>query len=433
MPFRLLGLSKAITKGATAAGYTEPTPIQTKAIPEILQRKDLIGTAQTGTGKTAAFVLPILHRINTDKSLRCLVLTPTRELAAQIEQNVRKYSRFMRILCTTVYGGVSIDPQIKALKKKPHFVVATPGRLLDLVNRKAINLRDFGIFVLDEADRMLDMGFMPDIKKITKMLPDHRQNLLFSATMPHEIENLARQTLKDPARITVGAPTTPVEKISQYTYPVPHYLKMSLLRKILHETSCGSVLIFTRTKHRADKVSRMLNRNGHKATPMHGDRSQRQRTQSLEGFRKGRYRVMVATDIAARGLDVKGISHVINYDVPETAEAYVHRIGRTARAGGYGDAFTMIGRNEEETMWAIEKQLSLDLPRIEFEDFDYRAPAPEAKPEQENGNGQTSRRSSKPRHGKSKQRNQNARNGDKRRSRGGSKKPALKPIGANTR
>jgi ATP-dependent RNA helicase RhlE len=435
MPFTSLGLSRAITKGVSAAGYTAPTPIQTQAIPQILERKDLIGTAQTGTGKTAAFVLPILHRVHADKGLRCLVLTPTRELAAQIESNIKKYSRFMRVWCTTVYGGVSIGPQINSLKRKPQFVVATPGRLLDLINRGCLNLKDFGIFVLDEADRMLDMGFMPDIRKITKMLPDRRQNLLFSATMPQEIESLARQTLRDPLRITIGAPTTPVEKISQYTYPVPHYLKMSLLRRILQESRDGTVLIFTRTKHRADKVARMLNRNDFKATQMHGDRSQSQRTQALEGFRSGRYRIMVATDIAARGLDVKGISHVINYDVPETAEAYVHRIGRTARADTYGDAFTLVGRNEEETMCMVERQLKLDLPRIEFPDFDYRAPAPE--PQRNDHSGRKHYKSGKPRHGKNGSSARNSRNGNRKNanSRNGrsSNKSGLKPIGANTR
>ncbi len=376
MAFSALGLSQLVVRGVKAAGYTEPTPIQTKAIPPILANSDLIGIAQTGTGKTAAFVLPILHKLQEKRGVRCLILTPTRELAAQIETNARAYARFTQVRCAVIHGGVSMHPQIVALQSKPQIIVATPGRLLDHWNRRNLSLKDIEIFVLDEADRMLDMGFLPDIRRIIQLLPKERQNLLFSATMPSEIEMLVRHTLVNPVKIAINPPATPANKISQFVYPVPSHLKMAMLLKLLEITQFRSVLIFTRTKYRADRVARDLSRKGHHATRMHGDRSQSQRSSSLHGFRTGRYKIMVATDLAARGLDVEGISHVINYDVPETAEAYVHRIGRTARAEAVGDAFTLVAPLEEESMHLIERQLKRAIPRVHVPGFQYNTPPP---------------------------------------------------------
>ncbi len=376
MPFSELGLSQSIVRGVRAVGYSEPTPIQTQAIPTILSGRDLIGIAQTGTGKTAAFVLPILEKLKDGRGLRCLVLTPTRELAAQVETSVRDYARFMRLHCAAIYGGVSMGPQIGALRRGVDIIVATPGRLLDHLNRRTVQFSQLSLLVLDEADRMLDMGFLPDIKRIIDTLPRKRQTLLFSATIPLEIEHLARQILINPALIEVGRRSSPAEGVAQFLYPVPRHLKMRLLLKILEMTATTSVLIFSRTKHGADKVSRILNERGHSSAQIHGDRSQSQRSQSLHGFRTGRYKILVATDIAARGLDIEGISHVINYDVPGTPEDYVHRIGRTARAQTIGDAFTIVSPEEESIIRDIERVLKKKLPRVTVPDFDYRAAPP---------------------------------------------------------
>jgi ATP-dependent RNA helicase RhlE len=376
MPFSKLGLSHLVVRGVRAAGYVEPTPIQSQAIPHILAGVDLLGTAQTGTGKTAAFVLPILDHVKEKRGLRCLIVTPTRELAAQIETSIRDYARFTHVRCAAVYGGVAMGPQIAALRANPQILVATPGRLLDHVNRRNVHLSPIEILVLDEADRMLDMGFLPDIRRILHLLPKKRQNLLFSATMPREIESLARQTLHHPVTVTIGSRSEPTEKVSQFLYPVPRHLKMAMLLKLLSITPYTAVLVFTRTKHGADRVARSLSQKGYLATCLHGNRSQSQRTHSLHGFRTGRYRVMVATDLAARGLDVEGISHVINYDVPETPEAYIHRIGRTARAQAVGDAFTLVALEEEESIHLIERHLQRVLPRVGVPDFEYSAPAP---------------------------------------------------------
>lgn len=376
MHFSNLGLSQNIVRGVRAVGYNEPTPIQAQAIPVILSGRDLIGIAQTGTGKTAAFVLPILEKLKNGRGLRCLVLTPTRELAAQVETSVRDYARFMQMHYAAIYGGVSMGPQIGALRRGVDIIVATPGRLLDHMNRRNVQFSQLQILVLDEADRMLDMGFLPDIKRIISALPRKRQTLLFSATVPIEIEQLARQILVNPALVEIGRRTTPAEGVTQFLYPVPRHLKMKLLLKILQTTATTSVLIFTRTKNGADKVSRILHERGHSAAHIHGDRSQSQRSQSLHGFRTGRYKILVATDIAARGLDIEGISHVINYDTPATPEDYVHRIGRTARAQAVGDAFTLVSPEEEEIVRAIERSLKKALPRVTVPDFDYRAAAP---------------------------------------------------------
>jgi ATP-dependent RNA helicase RhlE len=372
MPFASLGLSHNVVRGARAAGYTEPTPIQAQAIPAILAGKDLIGTAQTGTGKTAAFALPILNLLKDGRGLRALILTPTRELAAQIETNIRDYARFLpQIRCAALYGGVAMGPQISELRRGVDIVVATPGRLLDHLRRRTLDLRHIKIFVLDEADRMLDMGFMPDIKHIISLLPKVRQSLLFSATMPPEIESFARRILTNPVVISVGPRATPVEGVSQFLYPVPKHLKFALLKKLLAITPHTSVLIFMRTKRGAHKLARALHQEGHRVTQIHGDRTQSQRSAALHGFRTRQYSILVATDIAARGLDIENISHVINYDVPARPEDYIHRIGRTARASAIGDAFTLCSPEEHAEIRAIERALKKTLPRVILPDFDY--------------------------------------------------------------
>lgn len=372
MAFASLGLSHNIVRGARAAGYTEPTPIQAQAIPAILAGRDVIGTAQTGTGKTAAFVLPILDLLKDGQGLRCLILTPTRELAAQIETNVRDYARFLpQIRCAALYGGVSMGPQISELRRGVDIIVATPGRLLDHLRRRTLDLRQIQIFVLDEADRMLDMGFMPDIKRIISLLPKVRQSLLFSATMPPEIESFARRILTNPVIISVGPRATPVEGVSQFLYPVPKHLKFALLKKLLEITPHTSVLIFMRTKRGAYKLAHALHHEGHKVAQIHGDRTQSQRSAALHGFRTRQYSILVATDIAARGLDIENISHVINYDVPARPEDYIHRIGRTARASAIGDAFTLCSPEEHAEIRAIERALKKTLPRVILPDFDY--------------------------------------------------------------
>jgi ATP-dependent RNA helicase RhlE len=373
MPFAKLGLSKAVLQGVGAAGYTQPTPIQTEAIPAVLAGRDVLGTAQTGTGKTAAFILPILDRLQGKSGIRCLILTPTRELAAQIEANTRDYERYTPIKCAVVFGGVSMSPQIEALRRRPQILIATPGRLLDHLNRGNVRLDQIEILVLDEADRMLDMGFLPDIRRIMQRLPHQRQNLLFSATMPRPIEALARQTLKDPVAISIGPQITPVEGVTQTLYPVARHLKSALLLELFKRNGISSALVFTRTKRGAERLTHTLTRNGLPVTQLHGDRSQNQRTQALEGFRRGRYKIMVATDLAARGLDVEGISHVINYDVPETVEAYIHRIGRTARAQALGAAFTLVALEEEQNLHLIERGLKKSLPRVGLKGFNYSA------------------------------------------------------------
>jgi ATP-dependent RNA helicase RhlE len=333
-----MGLADPLVQGILATGYTAPTEIQSQAIPSILDGKDIIGCAQTGTGKTAAFVLPILNWLETvprktkNKKTRALVVTPTRELAVQIEQAVRGYGRFMNLKTLAVYGGKRIDTQIRFLRRGVDVIVATPGRLLDHIQRRTVNLSAVDILVLDEADRMLDMGFIEDIRRIVKELPDQRQTLLFSATMPRAVKKLTETIQKSPQMIQIGRQHNPIETITQHIYSVERALKMDLLLHMIEDWRMFSVLVFSRTKHGADKISRKLKRAGVVAVAIHSGRTQNQRQRALDGFRSGKYQVMVATDIAARGIDVEGISHVINYDVPTHAEDYVHRIGRTGRA-----------------------------------------------------------------------------------------------------
>ena len=390
MPFASLGLAPPVVKGVRAAGYVEPTPIQKKAIPIILQGTDLIGAAQTGTGKTAAFVLPILTRLlGGPRRLRALVLTPTRELAAQVETNARDYARFTDLSVGVVYGGVPIPPQERLLKQHGvDFLVATPGRLLDLHDRLALRLDYIEVLVLDEADRMVDMGFAPDLKRILRLMPKERQTLMFSATMPPELNRVANEALRNPARVDLAPPQRPAAGITQAVYPVPRHLKTDLLDSMLSRSEVSSVLVFVRTKHGADKLTRDLQRRGHSVATLHGNRSQSQRERALGDLRRGRVPVLVATDIASRGIDVEGITHVINYDVPHAPEDYVHRIGRTGRVDAVGDAFTLIAPEEMKQLAAIERFLGRAVPRVILPDFDYkRRPSDAPRPSGNHGGG----------------------------------------------
>ena len=377
MPFAALGLPAALVKGVRAAGYTQPTPIQAKAIPLILTGRDLIGGAQTGTGKTAAFILPILARLmEGGQRLRALVLTPTRELAAQVETNARDYARFTDLKIGVVYGGVPIGPQERLLRNQGvDLLVATPGRLLDLQGRQSVSLDEVEVLVLDEADRMVDMGFAPDLKRILRLMPAKRQTLMFSATIPPELNRVAKEAMHDPNRIDLAPATRPAAGITQAIYPVPKHLKTDLLHELLKGADMGGVIVFTRTKHGAARLARNLERRGHSVTSLHGDRTQSQRERALSDLKRGRVDVLVATDIASRGIDVNDLTHVINFDVPHTPEDYVHRIGRTGRVDALGDAFTFMAPDESKDVGGIERFLGKTIPRVILPDFDYKARA----------------------------------------------------------
>jgi ATP-dependent RNA helicase RhlE len=363
MLFEELGLGAPLLRAVATEGYTTPTPIQTRAIPPIVAGRDLLGCAQTGTGKTAAFALPILHRLMADSDapparshrLRVLVLSPTRELAAQIGDSFAAYGRYTGLRHTVVYGGVGQQPQVRALQRGVDVLVATPGRLLDLMQQGFVHLDRIETFVLDEADRMLDMGFLPDLRRIIAKLPANRQNLLFSATMPEPIERLAQTILRNPASVRIAPVKATTELIEQSVYFVSREQKSPLLVSYLTERGVTRALVFTRTKRGADRVSRQLNRCGIRAEAIHGDKSQAARQRALSDFKSDRTQVLVATDLAARGIDVDGISHVLNYDIPEEAETYVHRIGRTGRAGASGIAVSFCGPDDRGYLKAIER------------------------------------------------------------------------------
>jgi len=354
-----------------AAGYTDPTPIQLRAIPLILAGRDVIGSAQTGTGKTAAFALPLITRLGTHGKLRALVLEPTRELAAQVETALRDYARFTNLRTAVVFGGTGYGRQDQSLRQGVDILVATPGRLLDQMHRRMVRLDQTEILVLDEADRMLDMGFLPDVRKIIERCPRNRQTLLFSATIPPEIEQLCRWALRNPESIEIGQRRSPAETVSHALYPVDIGQKQELLEELLRRTEYDQVLIFCRTKNGADRVARKLHQEGHAVAVLHSSRTQRERENALAGFRNGRYEVMVATDIAARGIDVEQISHVINFDVPHHPEDYVHRIGRTGRAQSVGDAFTIMTAEDLQEVAAIERFIGQKIPRVKLDGFDY--------------------------------------------------------------
>jgi ATP-dependent RNA helicase RhlE len=373
MSFSKFDLHPTLLRGVEALGYDQPTPIQTDAIPPGLLGKDLLACAMTGSGKTAAFLLPILHRlIGKPRGVtRALVLAPTRELAAQIAENLADLAKFTGLRGAAVFGGVGMGPQERAFRTGVDVIVATPGRLLDHFQQGYARLSGLEVLVLDEADRMLDMGFLPDIRRVLKHLPPNRQTLFFSATLPAPIFALSREILKEPVKINIDRPAAPATGVTQAIYPVAQELKSQLLLSMLRQGKIQSALVFTRTKHRANRVAEFLLKNGIACDRIHGNRSQGQRTEALARFKSGANRVLVATDIAARGIDVEALSHVINFDVPNIPEDYIHRVGRTARAEATGDAFTFASPAEQGELSAIERAVGKRLPRVTLEGFDY--------------------------------------------------------------
>jgi ATP-dependent RNA helicase RhlE len=371
MSFQEMGLMDAVVHGVQSLGFVEPTPVQERCIPLILRGRDVIGSAQTGTGKTAAFALPILSKLKERRGPRCLVLEPTRELAIQVETAFQYYARFTEIEIAVVYGGVGYDRQKKLIQFGVDVVVATPGRLLDLLQQGLFRLDQIEILVLDEVDRMLDMGFLPDVKKIVQLCPVDRQTLLFSATIPPEIESLSSWVLRDPEIVEIGVRRAVAETVTHAFYPVAVAQKFDLLVSLLEQTHYESVIVFTRTKQAADEISDRLKALRHSVTVLHSDRKQSERTAALAGFKSGKYEVLVATDIAARGLDIAGVTHVMNYDIPLHPEDYVHRIGRTGRAEQAGDAFTLVTAEELKAMLDIEAYINRKVPRLKLEGFDY--------------------------------------------------------------
>ena len=386
MSFASLGLSETLVRAVTEHGYTIPTPIQVQAIPAVLGGGDLLAGAQTGTGKTAGFVLPLLQRLSLvaskkitgTKAVRALILTPTRELAAQVEESVRTYGKYAKFSSVVIFGGVGINPQISALKRGVDIVVATPGRLLDLHQQRAIDLSHVEILVLDEADRMLDMGFIHDIKRVLKLLPPKRQNLLFSATFSDEIKTLADNLLNNPALIEVARRNSTVEAITQKIHPVDRDKKRQLLAHLIKLQNWHQVLVFTRTKHGANRLAELLNKDGITSLAIHGNKSQSARTKALAEFKTGDLQVLVATDIAARGIDIDQLPHVVNFDLPNVPEDYVHRIGRTGRAGALGEAISLVCIDEKAYLHAIERLIKRDIPSVVIPGFE---PDPHAKPE----------------------------------------------------
>ena len=380
MPFSSLKLHADLLKGIKELGFTRPTPIQQAAIPPALAGRDILACAMTGSGKTAAFLLPILHRlIDRPRGVtRALVLTPTRELAAQILEDLNDLAVHTPITGAAIFGGVGMGPQEHAFRSGVDVLVATPGRLLDHFRAPYAKLTGIEYLVLDEADRMLDMGFLPDIRRVLRHLPQKRQTLFFSATMPAPIVTLTREMLRNPEAIQLDRKPAPAVGITQAVYPVSQELKSALLVRLLQRGEMQEALVFTRTKHRANRLAEYLARHNIKAERIHGNRSQSQRTEALAGFKSGKYRVLVATDIAARGIDVEALGHVVNFDVPTAPEDYIHRVGRTARAEATGDAFTLVSPEEEGELRNIERAVGKRLPRVVVPDFDYRA-KPEAR------------------------------------------------------
>jgi ATP-dependent RNA helicase RhlE len=415
MGFTEFGLSDHILQGIDAAGFEEPTPIQALAIEPAVAGRDIIGCAQTGTGKTAAFVLPILHHLapaggaaRAGKLPRALVLTPTRELCLQVHKAVVNYGKFLVLRSASVYGGVGMEQQVRALRRGTDILVATPGRLIDHLQRKTVDLSGVRIFVLDEADRMLDMGFIQDVRRIIAAIPARRQTMLFSATISPEIMSLASGILHNPETVQAGERRNPADTIVQHFYSAPQGAKNDLLAYALEAEKMRSVLVFSRTKHGADKINRRLERRGIPSVAIHSNRTQSQRERALEGFKAGKFRVMVATDIAARGIDVSGISHVINFDVPQHPEDYIHRIGRTGRAGASGDAITFVGREEQQYLMRIEEFTGSRYPVKVYPGF--IPSASEAHVTQ----GSAVRRGSQPPHGRGRKRHHRFQPGRKR-------------------
>ena len=376
MSFTKLGLSKPILRAIEEEGYTTPTPIQAKAIPVVLAKKDILAGAQTGTGKTAGFTLPLLQLLsdapkpNGKPKVRALILTPTRELAAQVGDSVKTYGKYLPFKSTVIFGGVGINPQIERLKRGVDIVIATPGRLLDLANQRCIDLSSVDFLVLDEADRMLDMGFIHDIKKVLALLPKKRQNLLFSATFSNEIKALADGLLDSPTLIEVARRNTASESVEQRIYPVDRERKRELLSHLIKEHDWKQVLVFTRTKHGANRLTEQLGKDGITASAIHGNKSQTARTKALADFKGGGVRVLVATDIAARGIDIDQLPHVVNFELPNVSEDYVHRIGRTGRAGNEGEAVSLVCVDELKLLSDIEKMIKRDIPKVKLKGFE---------------------------------------------------------------
>jgi ATP-dependent RNA helicase RhlE len=401
MSFRILGLDAKILQAVQEAGYTEPTPIQTAAIPPIIAGHDLIGIAQTGTGKTAAFTLPILTKLAAQPSgqrrgTRVLVIAPTRELVVQIEENVKAYAKHLPLTVATVFGGVGEHPQIRALRAGTEIIIACPGRLLDLMGQRCADFSQLQFLVLDEADRMLDMGFLPSIKRIVHQLPKQRQTLMFSATLSREIESLTHEFQRAPKVVQIGRRANPAETVTQLVYEVPKHLKTSLLLHLLRDPQMNMTLVFSRMKHSADRLARQLEQKGIRTATLHSNRSQSQRLRALKDFKSGAVRVLVATDIAARGIDVDGISHVVNYDFPMHVEDYVHRIGRTGRAQAVGDAISFVTPQDHAELRALERFIGRGIVRKKAEGFNYSMPVPaqnaagnQQRPQQHNQGGGT--------------------------------------------
>jgi ATP-dependent RNA helicase RhlE len=399
MLFSQLGLIEPLAHAVAAEGYTEPTPIQLKAIPHVLAGKDLLGLAQTGTGKTAAFALPILQRLAAGtpraqraRPIRCLVLTPTRELAAQIAESFTTYGKNLQLRNAVIFGGVGMDAQKRALREGMDILVATPGRLLDLAGQKLVDLSPLEVFVLDEADRMLDMGFIHDVRKVIALLPRQRQTLFFSATMPREAQDLANHILRNPETVEVVPRATTAEKVDQEVFFVEKADKRALLVDVLRDSAMRRVLVFSRTKHGANRIAEHLEKAGVHAEAIHGNKSQNARERALANFKAGKIRVLVATDIAARGIDIDEVTHVINFDVPEVPETYVHRIGRTARAGASGMAMTFCEVEERVDLRNIEKLVHTEIPVVEGHPYESRIPLDVRPPQQP-------RQDQRPRHG----------------------------------
>ena len=381
MNFAQFNLDARLMAAIKSAGYEYPTPIQEQAIPAALEGHDLMGLAQTGTGKTAAFMLPILQRLTSGplRQMRALVIAPTRELAEQLDEATKDLARNTKIRSAAIYGGVKKKPQIKALNSGTEIIIACPGRLLDLTREGHVNYDNVEVFVLDEADRLFDMGFLPDIKRIIKKLPRERQTMFFSATMPDNIRRLANEELRNPQTVQIGA-IAPAKTVSHALYPVSPQQKKDLLLHMLETTSTGRVLIFTRTKYRARNLARDLQRKGYRAADLQGNLSQNQRQRAIDGFRSGKFDILAATDVAARGIDVADISHVINFDMPDTADAYTHRIGRTGRAEETGEAFTFAVADDEAMVYQIERAIGNPIERRRLDGFDYGAFQPEIRP-----------------------------------------------------
>ncbi len=401
MTFETLGLSEELLRAVRATGYTSPTPIQTQAIPAILEGKDIMAAAQTGTGKTAGFTLPLLQRLSKKSPIknnraRALVLTPTRELAAQVQDSVMTYGKYLPIRSAVVFGGVKINPQMMKLRRGVDVLVATPGRLLDLYQQNAIRFNDIEILVLDEADRMLDMGFIHDIKKIMSLLPKQRQNLMFSATFSNDIRRLAKGIINNPVEIDVAPRNTTVETITQVIHPVDKANKTALLSHLIRKDNWYQVLVFSRTKHGADKLVKRLARDDIHATAIHGNKSQGQRTRALADFKQNKTRILVATDIAARGIDINQLSHVVNFDLPNVPEDYIHRIGRTGRAGANGHAISLVSADEAKQLQDIERIIKFKIEREEIEGFEPQHVVPESISTKPKRNQQRSQNNKKP-------------------------------------